>query len=188
MKQWKPIEGYEGLYEIANDGTVKSLKRMVDPGNGRRHYEIEEQIFLSRIHKNGYKYISLSKNGKTVTYRTHRLVAIAFIPNPENKSYINHINGIKHDCRVENLEWVTPSENDLHAFKTGLRNSPKVWTGKTGDAHNRSKAVIQITDQCDIRFGSAQEAARQTGIQHQNITKVCLQQRKKAGGYAWKYA
>lgn len=170
---WKDVIGWENIYEVSDSGMI----RRVDTG-----------IVLSlKPHKNGYVYANLSFNGIKQHFRVHRLVAISFIPNPDKKEYVNHVNGIKHDNRVENLEWTTPSENDLHAYKNGLRVSPKVWSGKYGKHHNRSLKVRMISDNEVKIFDSIQEAERLTNVGHQNIIKVCKNQRKTAGGFKWEY-
>ena len=107
LEIWKDIQEYEGLYQISNYGRVKSLRD--NKGNYR------EKIIKSRPSKNGYIIINLSKNGKAKTFKIHRLVSIHFIPNPENKPQVNHKDGNKLNNSVSNLEWVTASENSLHA-------------------------------------------------------------------------
>lgn len=119
-----PIHGYEGLYEISNLGRVKSLPKVV----GRR---IKPESFLKiRISKQGYKMVSLCKQYTVFNASVHRLVAEAFIPNPEHKETINHIDGNKLNNAISNLEWATQHENNLHAYRTGLHDPKK--NGRTG--------------------------------------------------------
>lgn len=109
MKEiFKDIKGYENLYKISNLGRVKSLHN-------------ESERFLSAHKKNGYPFIALCKNGKAKGQYLHRILAIHFIDNVENKSTVNHKNGIKSDFRLSNLEWMTQSENNQHAYDTGLK-------------------------------------------------------------------
>jgi hypothetical protein len=113
---WMQIEGYEGRYEISNLGRAKSKQKILKP----------------QTDAYGYYFIRIAKKGeKQKTKRIGRLVGLHFIPNPENKEQINHINGIKKDNRATNLEWVTRSENVLHAYNTGLN--------PIGENHIRSK-------------------------------------------------
>ena len=117
---WKDIEGYEGLYQVSNFGNVKSLARIVH-SKKRSDYKIKEKILKQSDTTTGYKKVELHKdNEKRKSFKVHRLVAQAFIPNPENKREVNHIDGNKHNNNVNNLEWVTSSENKIHAFKMNL--------------------------------------------------------------------
>lgn len=134
----------------------------------------------------GYMYVDLNQNGKRVHKRVHRLVAEAFIPNPKNKSDVNHKNGNKSDNRVQNLEWATHSENSLHAYRT-LKCKP-TWKGKFGKNHNCSKLVLQIKNGKVIaEFYGTMEAERQTTICHVGIINCCLGKAKHAGGFQWQY-
>jgi hypothetical protein len=114
MEIWKDIEGYEGIYQISSFGRIKCLSRK----RKYRNYEktIDEYIRNPEIHTKGYLRITLSLLGETKRFFVHRLVAIAFIDNYENKPYINHKNGIKSDNNISNLEWVTHSENIKHSY------------------------------------------------------------------------
>ena len=106
---WKPILGYEERYEVSNLGMIRKIQ-------GR----YAGRILKCFTDSDGYLCISLTKDYKSKSFFVHRLVAMTFIPNLENKPQVNHINGIKSDNRVENLEWVTASENMQHAWKNGL--------------------------------------------------------------------
>lgn len=115
---WKDVVGFEGTHQVSNLGRVKSLQGLKN--NQYKAFDKPERILKGSINSDGYISISVgnSKKGKRTTI--HRLVAAAFIPNPLRRGNVNHISGIKTDNRVENLEWVSHSENMLHAHKTGL--------------------------------------------------------------------
>jgi len=132
MEIWKDIKEFEGLYQISNLGNVKSL------GNFNLR---KEKILKQNFSKCGYKTVCLSKQNKYKTYTIHRLVANSFIVNIKNKPCVNHLNGIKKDNRVENLEWCNISENTKHAYKNGLINVSK------GENHVNSKLTnVQILE------------------------------------------
>lgn len=114
MKEiWKDITGYDYQYKISNLGRIKKIT------------ENKEVILKQGIGGSGYYKVNLRKNKKQITYNTHRLIAIYFIPNPLNKPEVNHKNGIKTDISIDNLEWNTCSENKYHAYKNNLINHPK---------------------------------------------------------------
>lgn len=120
---WKDIKGYEGLYQVSSLGRIKSLERIT---KGRIRYYKKEKILKNHIGQDGYFKTYLYKLGKVKTCRINRLVAETFIPNPENKPEVNHINEVKTDNRVENLEWTTRKENSLHSsYKFMGENNPR---------------------------------------------------------------
>lgn len=138
---WKDILGYEGIYQISNLGRCKKLYREWFGGNGGKRFT-EEKIMTPHYSKFGYNHQPFIKNGKLKDLRICRLVAIAFIPNPENKPFVNHKDGNKANDNAGNLEWNTRSENDMHAFKNGLRSA---MTGsKNGMSKITEGTVIEI--------------------------------------------
>jgi NUMOD4 motif/HNH endonuclease len=174
---WKEIKDYEDTYKISNLGRVRN----VNTGS----------ILLACIHKGGYFRHLLSRNRTIKALYTHRLIAVAFIPNPENKPHINHINGIKTDNRIENLEWCTPSENHIHAFKTGLRVPPYSTLGKTGALCKISKPVIKMDLDGNFieRFPSAKLAAESVGKKRSEPICHCARgESKTSAGFKWAFA
>jgi hypothetical protein len=169
---WKSVIGYEGYYEVSNYGSIRNSKL---------------KILKPSIWGAGYRTIKLSKNNIKETFTLHRLIAIAFIPNPENKPTINHKDGIKLNNNINNLEWVTFSENNKHALCTGLRKSP--WIGITGKDNPNSKSIQQF-DKHNIfvrEYSNAREANKITGINYKHISDCCLNRRKTTGGFIWKF-
>ena len=173
---WRDISEYEGLYQISNFGRVKSLQK----GNRK------EKILKNGIGSVGYLSVGLYKDGKARTANVHRLVAEAFIPNPLNKTQVNHKDGCKANPIVTNLEWVTPSENNKHAFATGLS---KVWNkGIIGSRNPVSKAIVKISKDGDIEeFDCMSDASRKYGFDSGAMTKVCQNKASNHKGYVFQY-
>lgn len=116
MEIWKDIKGYEGFYQVSNLGRVKSLDRVVITRSGRKK-TIAQRILVNKRDTNGYLSVMLCKSGEVVQMRVHRLVACAFIENPNNLRCVNHKDANRKNNVVENLEWVTHRENTIHSIK-----------------------------------------------------------------------
>ena len=142
---WKDILGFEGFYQVSDQGRVKSLKRKVKQGKSFR--VLKERILKHIINPSGYPRVSLYKSGKNMFKLIHRLSAIAFIDNPENKCDVNHKNGIKTDGRLINLEWATRSENVIHAYNTGLKKGMKGGNNPYSKLTNQD--VLKIRELCN---------------------------------------
>ena len=176
---WKDIEGYEGLYQVSNTGKV-------------RKYIIYRSKWKNlKLMKNnkGYYRVHLCKNKISKEYKVHRLVGITFIPNPENKPEINHINGIKTDNRVENLEWNTHKENMTHAFYKLKRQHIVSSNVKEKSKKNKQKQVIQYAIKIEkiAKYNSIKEASEINNISRSAIGKCCNRKQKDAGGYIWQF-
>lgn len=184
---WKDIDCFEGRYQVSTFGRVKSLKRKITDIN--KNYILNEKILKQAAMTNGYKFIALCKNSVYKQLSIHRLVAIAFIPNPDNKPEVNHKKGIKIDNRVSELEWSTRSENQLHSYKIGIMKPPRAALGKFGKDNPSSKKIIQ----CDLNgneiavFYGMAEARRVLKMPHINIGEVCRGEQKTSGGFKWKW-
>lgn len=179
IEVWKDIKDYEGLYQISNLGRVKSLKY--------RKSNKERILILNGAAKHGYYMVGLCKNHKRKYVTVHRLVAEAFIPNPDNKPQINHKDENRRNNCVDNLEWVTAKEN----LNYGSHNEKMIYT-----MHKvLSNQVLCV--ETGLVYNSMKEAARKTGISVSGICLACKNHPikdsrgywytpKTAGGYHWK--
>lgn len=172
---WKDIEDYEGLYQVSNFGRIKSL-----PRNTKNQYSNKRHIFNPCKDSDGYLVVGLSKNKQPKTLKVHRLVAIAFIPNILNKPQINHIDCDKTNNNVNNLEWVTSSENIVHAYKNKLI---------TINSEFRKKKIygINTVDNSKITFGSVTEASKFFKTVKTSISNCLNGRTKSSNGYKWFY-
>lgn len=186
---WKDIKGYEDLYKICIDGRIKNKKN---------------QYKTPTIGKRGYYVINLWKNNKQTQYYIHQLVAIHFIPNPNNRTEVDHINAIKTDNRIENLRWVTHQENMNNPNTTPLLN---YWEGKKQSEETIQKRVAKLRGkkkpykQCPLRWKKVSqytldgefikewdnitEPSKLFKAHH--ISECCNGKCKSSGGYIWKY-
>lgn len=191
---WKPIEGYEGYFEISNLGRVKSLDRYVICNGHPQH--IVEKIKKSIVNSMGYPCVTLCKNKKSIQTPIHRLLMKAFVPNPENKPAIDHINTIKTDNRLSNLRWVTPKENSnnettIERFKidanSELQKQKRLIARKLSGGVTAPITVYQYTKEGEFVavYQSAFEAERATGVHNTAVRYALNDNSKSAGGFLW---
>ena len=145
---WRDVVGYEGLYQISSYGRLMSLHKQ------------SNRLLKGKYDKDGYVEYALCRNGKVKYRRSHRLVAEMFIPNTEDKPMVNHINGIKDDNRVDNLEWCTNRDNTIHAWNTGLNENSREVASYT---HGKQCKLIKITDGSEIKFNSLSKTSEFLG-------------------------
>lgn len=170
MEIYKDIEGYEGLYQISSNGVIRSL------GNDKTR---KEKILKPAINNKGYLYVGLHKQRKRKHYLIHRLVAEAFIPNPNNYPIINHKDENPLNNNVSNLEWCTYEHNNNY----GTRNQ-RVAASCTNN-QKKSKPVFCL--ETGVVYPSASEVERQLGFLQGNISACCNGKRKQVYGFHWKY-
>jgi|26BtaG_2_1085354.scaffolds.fasta_scaffold18218_3 hypothetical protein len=122
-EEWRPVVGYEGYYEVSDMGRVRSIDRVISRCDGTKE-ERRGKILSQFKDRYGYLGVSLNKNGKSKTFTTHRLVCESFLGSPvENSNQVNHMDGIKDNNRLSNLEWCTAEENTKHAIDFGIRGT-----------------------------------------------------------------
>jgi hypothetical protein len=174
MENFIKVKGFENYYEISNLGNVRrlgSLNNLKPINNGK-----------------GYLSVCLSVKSQIKRFYIHRLVAMSFLDNKENKEEVNHINGIRTDNRIINLEWVTRSENHFHRYKTLKQKG--VNFGKTGALNWKSKKVNKLDLDYNLleQYPGVMEAMRITKINESSIRCCIYGKQKTAGGFKWQYA
>lgn len=185
MEEWRDIKGYEGLYQVSNMGNVRSVTHTTVHRDGKV-VRYEGKMLTPHNGDRGYKFVNLSKNGIVNLANVHRLVAETFLPKDDGKNVVNHKDGNKHNNTVENLEWVTYSENSKHAVRNGLLDmEPFIAAGST--ARKKKIAQIDASGKTIKVFDSAAEAARQLGLSKGNISSCANGVRKTSGGYRWQF-
>lgn len=178
IEEWKDISGYEGLYQVSSFGNVKRVRHSTVQSNGVTR-NMQEKPIKPFVRNPTGKYksycVNLIKNKKFKTHCIARLVADAFIPNPEGKYCVNHIDGHTYNNHISNLEWATHSENAIHAHRV-LKNAPnraaKVQNIDTGQVFNTIK-------EANVFYGKSEKCS--------NIVAVCRGKRKIAHGHRWQY-
>ena len=176
METWKNIKGYEGLYQVSDQGRVKSLERIIIKKDGRK-FTVKERVLKPGVTKDGYLIVALHAGDKQKTLTVHRLVCQAFHKNPENKPCVNHIDENKTNNAANNLEWCTVKENNNH----GTHNERMAKT--------QSKPVGQYTLDGELIkvWASPREAGRRAGFDHSTIYNVANGKRKTHKGFIWRY-
>ena len=164
----RDVKGYEGLYFVNELGEIYSYPKKTRKGVRK---------MLAQKNNNGYLSIDLCKNGNIKKYSLHRIIALAFLDNIENKEQVNHINGNKHDNRIENLEWSTRSENQKHSIETGLRSAKgeknsqsKLTEIQVLNIFNDKRTYNQISKDFNISIGTISDIKR--GHTWNHITKL----------------
>lgn len=173
---WKDITGYEGYYQVSNKGRVRSLDRKVECFHGRKATRLG-QIRKQSRNNGGYCCVVLSKNSKHKTFDVHRLVAQAFLENPNPDFEVNHKDGDKTNNDVDNLEWVSRSYNLAHSYKV---------CGRDNNFTRKKRSVLCV--ETGVIYPSAAEAARILHVNADRICQVVAGKAKTTGGYTWRRA
>ena len=172
MEKWKVVNGTNGALEVSDMGRVRSNLR-----DGR--------ILKTNRDSKGYHRLRMTIDRKKYSFKLHRLVAEAFIPNPESKEQVNHIDGNKDNNRAANLEWVTNKENAHHAIARGLWDNVFAATRKENDSRKKQIEAFNINTGEILQFDSIADAERLLGTRH--ITDVLKGKRRQAKGYVFTY-
>lgn len=167
MEEWKDVNGFGGTIQVSNTGKVRSMGTRTHP----------QHEYVQRLSCWGYPVVHLNIRGTNKTLRVHRLVAESFIPNPYNKPQVNHINGDKTDNRVENLEWVTRSENCIHREKV-------IWGGQHPSGRRRRKVICLDTGEI---FDSLHDANYSVFGRRSNDIGIAIKRGLSCGGKRWAY-
>lgn|SRR5574344_2142255 len=187
---WKDIPNYEGCYQISNLGRLKSLDRIVK--NKCNSTRIQKGKIMKPIlnKRNGYVYYGLSKNGMKL-YRAHVLILNTFIAKPRDNMQVNHVNGIKTDNRLENLEWCTPSENIIHSISIGLKR-PSDKQKSACSKHNKENYSFPVIG-TNIKTGEkiysySIQNTKKYGFSPSSVGICCRKLKSSTKGYVWEYA
>ena len=170
---WKAIDGTDGMIEVSTEGRVRSLLRP------------SKTILKLQSDAKGYMRVRVTIKRKKMTFKVHREVAKAFIPNPDGKQQVNHIDGNKHNNAADNLEWVTNRENAHHAIKTGLFDAVADAAKRSNDLRKRAVRATESSTGITAVFESVSEAERFFGSRH--IVSVLKGRRKHARGWTFEY-
>ena len=168
---WKEIPRFKGRYEASNTGLIRTIEHIASRTDGKR-YTAAQRVLKPAINHSGYYRFAVKDDGKLRSFYVARIIAETFIPNPENKQEVNHINGIKTDNNVGNLEWVSRNENVLHSFRTGLQKP------KRGELNGMAKLTLEqvryIREQKRIggRYWGRERIAKELGVSSAHVKDI----------------
>lgn len=171
---WKKIEGTHGMMEVSSLGRIRSLLR------------IDKTVLKYQHDSKGYQRVRVTIQREKMTFKVHREVAKAFIPNPDNKPQVNHIDGNKDNNAVDNLEWVTNQENARHALNTGLFETVVAGAKRSND--NRKRPVAAWDPYSGKRYDFESVSAAERWFRSRHITSVLKGRRKHVHGWTFAYA
>lgn len=174
-EEWKDIKGYEGYYQVSNLGRVASIPRTITGKNGATYF-VDGKILSATDNGHGYKTVMLNKDSKRKRLYVHRLVAESFLPNPNHLKEVNHINEIRDDNRLENLEWISTYDNRVYGNRLK----------KVAEALATPVKQYDLKGQYIQSFSSIKEASRKTGIADVTIGKCVNNSAISAGGFIWR--
>ena len=188
---WKPLDGYE-YYEISNMGNIRSIDRVQYGKNGHR-YNFKGKIRSLYTHPLGYKYVTLKKDGVAKRLPVHRLVAKTFIPNPQNKPCVNHIDNNPSNNRVDNLEWCTNKENSQWMLKQGRANRTEQWLSRLDKGLEKMRKPVVGTNVVtgEKIYFSGVNKVKESGFLPSCVSCICRGIKYKSKihrGYKWEYA
>ena len=168
---WTDVSGYEGIYLVSNLGNIKRLGRIcIDSRNRFRFYKTKYVGVTNEKSENIYRQVELWKRGRNTSHLVHRLVLESFVPNIYNKPTVNHKDGDKQNNCLDNLEWATWSENNKHAFDTGLNTTNPNKSGATAKSNEVTRKSIKCVETNQI-FKSLADASKEFGIYASNICR-----------------
>ena len=178
MEQWRDIDGFEGMYQVSDRGRVRSVERTVKMNRGGVEYDMHHKgrVLHTAVTKDGYVTVHLTKCSKPYSFRVHRLVALAYIPNPDDMPEVNHKDGVKTNNTPSNLEWCTKSHNIRHAFKHGLIDKGNMTCNRK--MVKRSDGAV---------FESMTSAAEASGAYVSNVSKCCHGELAHTAGHGFEF-
>lgn len=170
-EEWRDVVGYEDYYMVSNLGNVKSKDRL--RRNSKGEYIQKGRILKQSSTTTGYKKVELCVNGTSKSFKVHRLVGMAFIPNNDNKPFINHIDGNPLNNRFDNLEWVTNRENIIHALETGLKKTFNIDKDILLDMYvNKNMSIKQISKEFNVSYNCIERMLDKHNIKKKTLSET----------------